>query len=98
MASTEEAEVSKEPESSHADEKDKKKDLLMSKKRMLEKEDQALVKTLGELRTQERNLIIENQRLKAVLVYRNKVRSGEIPGAELPEDESSRGPGDLNIP
>ena len=41
--------------------------------------------------------MIENERLKAVLVYRNKVRSGELPGAEVAEDESSRGPTDLNV-
>ena len=97
MPSADEAELSKDPQSSNVEEKDKKKELLMAKKRMLEQEERALRAASHRLRAQERNLMIENERLKAVLVYRNKVRSGELPGAEVAEDESSRGPTDLNV-
>lgn len=61
------------------DEKDlAKKNELQKQKTVLETEQRALQSVLLQLRGQQRDLMLENNKLKKVWQYREKVRNGEI--------------------
>jgi|UniRef100_A0AC35FM83 hypothetical protein len=56
---------------------------LLKTKNVLEAEQRALQSTLIQLRNQQRQLMIENSRLKRIWQYREKVKNGEIEDPEL---------------
>uniref|UniRef100_A0AC34QVM7 Transposase n=1 Tax=Panagrolaimus sp. JU765 TaxID=591449 RepID=A0AC34QVM7_9BILA len=73
---------------------EQKKTQLNDKKRMLEQEERALRSILLQLRSQQRNLIIEGEKLKSIWAYRSKKASGEIEA----DDNSNQDSTDLSIP
>lgn len=78
---------------------DERKELLIKKKKMLEQEGRALRSSLLHLRNQQRNLMLENERLKIVMVYRNKLRDTKdalLSGRN--SDDSNQHSANLDIP
>lgn len=68
---------------------------LLKNKSVLEAEQRALQSVLIQLRNQQRQLMIENSRLKRVWQYREKVKSGEIEDPELRDVLDSGNGGDF---
>uniref|UniRef100_A0A914YIX5 Uncharacterized protein n=1 Tax=Panagrolaimus superbus TaxID=310955 RepID=A0A914YIX5_9BILA len=56
---------------------------LLKTKNALESEQRALQSVLIQLRNQQRQLMIENSRLKRIWQYRQKVKNGEIEDPEM---------------